>query len=149
MRHRLSQLVFVVLVIGSGVAIGYLTPPGEWYAGLKKPAFNPPGWVFGSVWTALYAMIGVAGWRVWRRGLAVPFRTWIAQLALNFLWSPVFFGAHRIGLALAVVVLLLASCVAFIATAWSRDRLAALLFVPYAAWVAFAVLLNASILALN
>ena len=149
MRHMLSLLGFVLLVAGGGVAIGYLTPPGAWYAGLVKPPFNPPGWVFGPVWTALYLMIAVAGWRVWRRGLAVPLRIWIAQLALNFLWSPVFFAAHRIALALAIVTLLLVACVAFIAAAWRPDRTAALLFLPYAAWVAFAVLLNASILALN
>jgi tryptophan-rich sensory protein len=71
------------------------------------------------------------------------------QLALNFLWSPVFFAAHRVGLALGVVVLLLAAVIGVLATAWRLDRLAAWLFVPYAAWVAFAVLLNAAILALN
>src|SRR5690606_36058392 len=117
---------------------------------LSKPAFNPPAWVFAPVWTVLYAMIGVAGWRVWRRDRrGGPMMLWWAQLALNFLWSPVFFAAHRIGLALAVIVMLLAVILGFIATAWRQDRIAAWLFVPYAAWVAFATALNAAILALN
>ena len=74
---------------------------------------------------------------------------WFVQLALNFLWSPVFFGAHRPGAALAVVAALLAAILAFIAMRWRRDRVAALLFAPYAAWVAFATLLNGAIWVLN
>ena len=74
---------------------------------------------------------------------------WFIQLGLNFIWSPVFFGAHRIGLALAIIVALLAAILSFIATAWSRDHLASWLFVPYAAWVAFATLLNAALWHLN
>lgn len=150
MTQRLPLILFLVLSIGGGLAIGILTPPGSWYAQLSKPAFNPPAWVFAPVWTVLYAMIGVAGWRVWRRDrCGGPMMLWWAQLALNFLWSPVFFAAHRIGLALAVIVMLLAVILGFIATAWRQDRIAAWLFVPYAAWVAFATALNAAILALN
>jgi benzodiazapine receptor len=76
-------------------------------------------------------------------------KLWWLQLALNFLWSPVFFGAEQVGLALAVILALLLTILAFIAMAWSRDRAAAALFVPYALWVAFASLLNASIWMLN
>ena len=76
-------------------------------------------------------------------------RLWWAQLALNFLWSPVFFGAHQLGLALVVILLMLTAILAFIAAAWRLDRGAAWLFVPYAAWVAFASLLNGSIWMLN
>jgi tryptophan-rich sensory protein len=76
-------------------------------------------------------------------------RLWWGQLALNFLWSPVFFAAHQIGIALVIILLLLAAIFAFIATAWRLDRVAAWLFVPYAAWVAFASFLNASFFALN
>jgi tryptophan-rich sensory protein len=98
----------------------------------------------------LYVLIAVAGWRVWQRdGGGWPMRLWWAQLVLNFLWSPVFFAAHRIGLALVVILLLLAAILAFIATAWRQDRVAAWLFAPYAAWVAFASVLNASIFTLN
>lgn len=150
MTHRLSLLFFLVLVVGGGIAIGYLTPPGEWYAQLTKPAFTPPGWIFGPVWTALYILIAVAGWRVWLSvGGGRPMKLWWTQLVLNFLWSPVFFSAHQIGLSVAVVLLLLAAILGFIAVSWRRDRIAAWLFVPYAAWVAFATLLNISLLILN
>ena len=98
----------------------------------------------------LYILIAVAGWLVWHRERhAVAMQLWWAQLALNFLWTPVFFAAHQIGLALVVILLLLAAILGFIATTWRLDRVAAWLFVPYAAWVAFASVLNGSIWALN
>jgi benzodiazapine receptor len=150
MNHRLALILFLAFVVGGCLAIGYLTAPGEWYARLVKPAFTPPGWIFGPVWTVLYVMIAVAGWRVWRRDRGGgPMRFWWTQLVLNFLWPPVFFSAHQIGLALAVILLLLAAILAFIAASWRQDRMAAWLFAPYAAWVAFASVLNASILVLN
>lgn len=152
-QHRgagVPLVLFLLLVVGGGLVIGYLTAPDEWYAQLDKPLFNPPGWLFGPVWTALYVLIAVAGWRIWRRGAGGwPMKLWWAQLALNFLWSPVFFAAHRIGLAFGVIVVLLAVIVAFIVAARPHDRAAAWLFVPYAAWVAFATVLNASIFVLN
>jgi len=149
-NHRLTPILFLLLVVGGGLAIGYLTMPGAWYAQLAKPAFTPPGWIFGPVWTTLYVMIAVAGWRVWRRDRGGrPVKLWWAQMALNFLWTPIYFGAHQIGLALAVILLLLAAILAFIVLSWRQDRAAAWLFVPYAAWVAFASLLNGSIWMLN
>ena len=141
---------FLILVIGGGLTIGYVTAPGAWYAGLIKPSFNPPGWIFGPIWTALYVLIAVAGWRIFerhRRGW--PMRLWWAQLALNFLWSPTFFAAHWIGLALVVILLLLGAILGFIGMAWRQDRVAASLFAPYAAWVALASVLNGSIWLLN
>ena len=137
-------------MVGGGLAIGFLTAPGEWYAALAKPVFNPPNWLFAPVWTILYVLIAIASWRVWQRGRSGwPMRLWWAQLALNFLWSPIFFAAHQVGAALVIILLLLAAILAFIATAWRLDRPAAWMFFPYAAWVAFASALNASILALN
>jgi benzodiazapine receptor len=148
--HHLALILFLLLVVGGGIAIGYLTAPGDWYAGLAKPSFNPPNWVFGPTWTILYVLIAVAGWRVWRKESGGwTMRLWWMQLALNFLWTPVFFGAHRIGLALVVILLLLSVIVAFIASSWHRHRPSAWLFMPYAAWVGFASLLNAAIFALN
>ena len=97
----------------------------------------------------LYVFIAVAGWRIFERDRSGPMKLWWAQLGLNFLWTPVFFGAHQIGLALILILLLLATIVAFITTTWHRDRMAAGLFIPYAAWVAFASVLNASLWALN
>ncbi len=150
MDRRLSLFLFLALVVGGGLSIGALTSPGEWYAALNKPAFNPPGWLFGPVWTALYVLIAIAGWRTWRsdpRGRAM--RRWWAQLVLNFAWTPIFFAAHRLGLALVVALLLLAVVLAFIGACWRQDRPSAWLFVPYAAWAAFASLLTASIYLAN
>lgn len=150
MGSRISLFLFVLLVVGGGLVIGAFNVPGGWYASLEKPPFNPPGWVFAPVWTALYVLIGIAGWRIWRRDRSGwPMRLWWTQLVLNFAWSPVFFTLHQIGAALAIVLALFAAIVAFIVTAWKLDRTAAWLFIPYAAWVAFASLLNGSILALN
>ena len=150
MNRWLSLVGFSVLVIGGGLAIGYLTAPGKWYAGLAKPSVNPPGWIFGPVWTALYMLIAVAGWRSFVRDRqGWPMRLWSTQLALNFLWTPVFFAAHRIGPALLVILLLLVAIFAFIAASWRQDRVAAWLFAPYAAWVTFASVLDAAIFAMN
>lgn len=150
MKDRVSLVLFVVFVVAGGTAIGFLTAPGEWYASLDKPPFNPPNWIFGPVWTVLYILIGVAGWRIWRiQADSAAMVTWWVQLALNYLWSPIFFAAQNVALALIVIVAMLGAICAFIALARRLDRLAALLFVPYAAWVAFATLLNASILWLN
>ncbi|MBM3509383.1 MAG: tryptophan-rich sensory protein [Alphaproteobacteria bacterium] len=137
-NHRLALVLFLVLVAGGGLAIGYLTMPGAWYAQLAKPAFTPPGWIFAPVWTVLYIMITVAGWCAWRRDRrGRPVTAWWTQFVLNFLWPPVFFSAHQIGLALAIILLLLAAILAFIVLSWREDHAAVGLFVPYAAWVAF------------
>jgi tryptophan-rich sensory protein len=150
MSRPLALAVFLSLVLGGGLVTGFLTAPGEWYADLTKPSFSPPNSLFAPVWTVLYVLIAVAGWRTFERnGAGFPMRLWWAQLALNFLWSPVFFSAHRIGLALLIVVLLLTAILAFIAASWRQDRLAAWLFVPYAVWVAFASVLNGAIWQLN
>lgn len=145
-----SLLGFLILTVGGGLAIGLFTLPGEWYASLVKPSFNPPNWIFGPVWTALYVMIAIAGWRMYERdpsGLAMKF--WWMALALNFIWSPIFFGAQQLGIALVIIIALLAAILAFIVTSRSADRPASLLFIPYAAWVGFATLLNGSLFMLN
>ncbi len=150
MRNGLSLAAFLALMLGGGTAIGFLTLPGEWYAGLEKPGFNPPNWIFAPVWTTLYVLIAVAGWRIWVKARSsAAMLLWWAQLALNFAWSPVFFGAHQIGAALAIIVALFAAILLFIANAWRHDRAAALLFAPYALWVGFASVLNGAIFALN
>ncbi|MBR0882016.1 benzodiazapine receptor [Bradyrhizobium japonicum] len=146
----LQLLVFVVGVVGIGWLIGATNLPGEWYAALAKPGFVPPNWAFPVAWTILYVMIAVAGWRTFRRepsGRAM--QVWAAQLALNFVWSPVMFTMHQIGAALVILICLFVAIVTYISLETSRDRLAAALFVPYAAWVAFAGLLNAAIWRLN
>ncbi|ESZ39421.1 MULTISPECIES: TspO/MBR family protein [unclassified Mesorhizobium] len=150
MQRYVSLLLFLLLVLGGGLLIGYATLPGEWYASLAKPPFNPPNWVFAPAWTLLYVLIAVAGWRTWERERAgAAMKIWALQLVLNFAWSPTFFGAKQMGPALVVILALLASIALFIATVWNRDRVSGWLFAPYAAWVAFATLLNASLLLLN
>jgi len=150
MHRYLALAAFIALALGGGTLIGLSTQPDGWYAALNKPAFNPPNSVFGPVWSVLYVMIGVAGWLVWQRDWrSHMMAAWAAQLALNFMWTPVFFGLHAPAVALAVIVALLIVILAFIARGWRRDRAAALLFVPYAAWVGFATLLNAAIVYLN
>jgi tryptophan-rich sensory protein len=142
--------VFVVAVVGIGWLIGATNLPGAWYAGLAKPGFVPPNWAFPVAWTILYIMIAVAGWRTFRRepsGKAML--VWTAQLALNFVWSPVMFTMHQIGAALVILIGLFVAIVTYISLELWHDRLAAALFVPYAAWVAFAGVLNAAIWRLN
>ncbi len=150
MNRYLALVLFVALVLGGGLTIGAMTAPGDWYVALNKPAFNPPGWIFGPVWTVLYVAIALAGWLVWERradGMAMPL--WWVQLALNFAWSPAFFSAQQIGMALVIILALLLTILSFIVLTWHRVNSAALLFLPYAAWVAFASLLNAAIFILN
>ena len=90
----MCQFLVISRPAPGGLALGTLTVPGGWYAGLAKPSFNPPAWLFGPVWAVLYALIGVAGWRVGHsHRTGWPMTLWWVQLALNFLWTPVFFGA--------------------------------------------------------
>jgi benzodiazapine receptor len=124
-----------------------------WYRDLRKPSFTPPDKVFPVAWTTLYALIAYSGWRVWSaapsRQRDAALRLWISQLAGNAQWSKLFFGQRRPTLALVDVFALEGSIIAYIAAAHKVDRAAAYAFVPYAAWVAFATVLNAEILRLN
>ena len=141
---------FLCLVPAAGLLIGVLNRPGAWYAALNKPSFNPPDAVFAPVWTVLFLLIAVAGYRTYEaepRGAAM--KLWVVQMALNFAWSPIFFSLHRMDVALGVIAAMLVAIVAFIWRQWTTDRLAASLFLPYAAWVAFAMTLNLSLLLLN
>lgn len=144
-------LALAVSVIGGLATASSVT---TWYAGLNKPAFNPPNAVFGPVWTTLYVLMALAAWRVWRAGSGGGPRSpalvlYALQLALNLAWSLIFFGLRQPALALAEIVILLAAIVATIAAFWRVDRPAALMMTPYAAWVAFATVLNWEIWRLN
>lgn len=142
--------LFILIVVGIGFVIGSTNLPGGWYAGLTKPPFNPPNWVFAPVWSVIYLLIALAGARTWERTpRGAGMLLWAVQMLLNFTWSPVFFTWHHTGVALAVIVAMLLSIIGFIVERWQTDRVAAALFVPYLAWVAFATLLNASIFWLN
>lgn len=148
--HRWVSLATFVGLVGLVAAVGAYSGPGEWYARLIKPAWTPASWVFGPVWTVLYLMIAVAGWLCWwapEGGSAI--RAWIAQLVFNAAWSIIFFGFNLIGVALIDIGLLWLSIVAFMISAWEPSRIAALLFVPYLAWVSYAAVLNILLWQLN
>lgn len=154
-RDVLGLVLFValcLLVSALGAAVT-ATSVGSWYQTLEKPLFNPPDWVFAPVWTALYLMMAVAGWRVWRESGPGPRRAALAafgvQLALNLAWSFLFFGFQRIGLALVEIVVLLVAILATAVLFWRVDRWAGALFVPYALWVGYATALNAALWLLN
>ena len=142
-----------LLLCFAAASPGAVFMPGEWFAALKKPAWNPPGWVFGPVWTALYAMMAVAAWLVWRRGgwkeQRKPLLIFLAQLALNAVWTALFFGLHRPGVAFAEIVLLWLAIVATLVAFRPVNRTAAWLLVPYLAWVSFAAVLNGTLWRLN
>ena len=135
-----------VLLCFAASAMGALFMPGEWYASLKKPSWNPPGWIFGPVWTALYTMMAVAAWRVWQRGgfrsQRRPLSLFLVQLAFNALWTPLFFGLHRPDLAFVGIVLLWLAIAGTITAFWPVSRLAAWLLAPYRLWVTVAAALN-------
>jgi translocator protein len=134
-------------------AVGSRFEPGAWYAALNKPPWTPPSWLFGPVWTVLYATMGVAAWLVWERagfrGARVALTLFGAQLVLNAAWSWLFFGLQRPGLAAAEIVVLLAAIVATCVAFWRVRTAAGLLLLPYIGWVGFATALNLAIWWLN
>ncbi len=136
-------LCFGVSTLGGRAAAAAL--PG-WYAALPKPSWTPPGWVFGPAWTLLYPLVAVAGWLAWREGRARfgPL-VYLLQLGLNAAWPWLFFGLRRVDLALACVVALWIAILATVVAFWRVSRTAAMLLLPYLAWVAFAAALNHAI----
>lgn len=148
----LALVGFVGLCLLVGAVGGSMTARAvhHWYQTLHAPPLTPPNWVFAPVWTALYVMIGVAAWLVWRRlGAAPPLRLWGWQLAANALWAPAFFGLHSPATAMGVMVVLLV-LVAMTIRAFRRiHRTATMLMVPYGIWCLFAAYLNAGFLILN
>ena len=155
---RLAAIAFGALSYGAS-ALGALTMRGRgserslWYRSLRKPAFQPPGWVFGPVWTALYGTIAYSGYRIWRAPKS-PARTralalWGTQLALNAAWTPLFFRAHRPRAALADLIALDAAAGAYTAAAAAVDPRAAKVVAPYLAWLGFATTLNGAIVVKN
>lgn len=142
-----------ILLSFSAAALGGFFGAGEWYRSLNKPSWNPPGWIFGPVWTALYAMMGVAAWLIWRRGgwsaRAPALSLFLVQLALNAAWTPLFFGLRAPGLAFAEIVLLWLAILATLVAFWRVQRAGGWLLLPYLAWVSFAAVLNLAIWRLN
>lgn len=151
---KLLLCVLVVELLGNASGLVTFFSVDGWYAALERPAGNPPNWIFGPVWTLLYAMLGVALALLWhaqgparlqRRAL----RYFGLQLGLNLLWTPAFFGLQRIDLALLVIVPLLLLIGLTIRAAHPVSRPAALLLLPYFLWVGYATYLNLGFLLLN
>lgn len=132
---------------------GAVFAPGEWYQRLRKPSWRPPQIAFPIVWTILYAMIAVAGWRVWNEApaeaLPLAMTVYGVQLALNAGWSAIFFGLKRMRLAFVELILLWISIAVMIVVFWPLDVLAAVLLLPYLAWVTAAGALNRAMMRLN
>lgn len=155
MRQFIWLVGFILLCFAAAGIGGAFTSSSVdgWYRTIQKPDWNPPNWVFGPVWTALYLMMAVAAWLVWR---SAPWaRTWGAlslfavQLALNVIWSGVFFGLRSPGLAFGTIVALWLAIAATIVGFWGRSSAAAALMLPYLAWTTFAAALNFAIWRLN
>lgn len=141
----MTFLLFLLATAAAG-ASGVFFQPGSWYDGLSKPGFTPPGWVFPVVWTTLYVLMAWSAARLAAvPGAGLLLALWAAQIALNTLWTPVFFGAHRLGAAMAILALLWLVVAVLIVLAWRVDRLAGALLVPYLAWLSLAGTLNWSI----
>lgn len=162
--NKFFKLVITIGVSLSAGTIGsFFTTPAissGWYAGIVKPALNPPAWVFGPVWTTLFVLMGIAAFLVWssyakvtdgqeKKTIKIALVLFGIQLVLNTLWSIIFFGLHNLGGALVEIVFLWFSILAMIIAFAKISRPAAWLLVPYILWVSFAVYLNYAIWTLN
>lgn len=144
-----------LLLAFAAAAVGALASAnaGDFYRELVRPSWAPPGWLFGPVWSVLYALMGVAAWLVWRArgfgGARNALLLFVVQLAANALWTWLFFAWRQGGLAFAEILLLLALILATVVSFWRVNRLAAVLLLPYLLWVSFASALSLSIWRLN
>lgn len=147
-----ALITFVVLNV-LAASSGAIFQPGDWYDSLAKPWWRPPAWLFGPAWTVLYIMIAVSGWKVWHA--AGPGEAWLpmtvygVQMVLNAVWSGIFFGMRHMKLALLEMAFLWLAILATIIVFWPINQTAALLLVPYLAWVSFAFMLNRAMIQLN
>ena len=145
----MSAIIIAVLVLATASS-GAIFKPGDWYQQLRRPSWTPPNWAFPLVWSILYLAIGVSGWLTWEaQGLGLAMGLWVLQLVFNAAWSWLFFGRRRMDFAFVDVCVLFATIIAYIAAASQVSQTAALLFVPYAVWVATAATLNRSVWRLN
>jgi tryptophan-rich sensory protein len=154
---NIIRLIISILIAQSAGAVGSLFTVRalpEWYASLRKPWFNPPGWIFGPVWGVLYTLMGIALFLIWRTGLKgrqekLAVLIFAVQLALNALWSVIFFGARSIPAAMVEIILLWLAILATIISFAKISRMAAWLLSPYLLWVSFAAVLNFFLLIKN
>ncbi|MFK7942784.1 MAG: TspO/MBR family protein [Paracoccaceae bacterium] len=148
----MDWLVFAICMAACAAAgtSGAAFPPGAWYERLDRPSWTPPNWLFPVAWTTLYVAMSVAAARVaGMEGAGVAMALWALQIALNALWTPIFFGLRRIKEAIPVVLVLWVSVAACMVTFWQLDTIAGALFVPYVAWCTVASALNIAMWRLN
>lgn len=155
-------LISSLVLLGLGTLSGLSSMSGfeEWYSKLNKPSFNPPNWIFGPAWTVLYILMGGSLGIIWqivaigrypiiikfaRRGILI----FLIHFLFNLAWTPIFFGLHKPGLALVVILIILAFIIILIRHFFRLDRLSAFLLIPYLLWVSFATALNIAIVVLN
>ena len=152
-RRHWRALAGWLLICFMAASFGALFMPGAWYASLTKPTWNPPGWIFGPVWTSLYVMMAVAAWLVCKRGCwAVqkrPLGWFLIQLVLNAAWTPLFFGLKKPAVAFGEIILLWLAIAVTLASFLRVSKAAGWLLAPYLAWVSFAALLNFTLWRLN
>ena len=155
-RDIVEAVLSVVVCQVAGLIGAVATYPSipTWYASLEKPAFNPPNWLFGPVWTTLYTLMGIAAFLVWRQGIRkrevkIALGIFIVQLVLNSLWSIVFFGLHSLLGGLVVILPLWVAILLSIVTFYRISKTAGVLLIPYILWVSFATILNFSLWQLN
>jgi benzodiazapine receptor len=154
-RLVVGLLAWVGLCLGAGLIGSVFTARsvGEWYGGISKPPWTPPSWVFGPVWSALYVLMGVAAWLVWRQAgssaRTIALVVFALQLALNAGWSAIFFGLRMPGWAFGEIVVLWAAIVWAAIACWRVTPVAGYLLLPYLAWVSFASALNFAIWRMN
>jgi benzodiazapine receptor len=156
MNNTLKLVICLVFTVGGGLLSGLFTASEiqGWFAGLQKPSWNPPAWLFAPVWTCLYALMGIALYLVWKSNIRSDARTWavvifFAQFALNCSWSYIFFHRHQLGWGFVDIIALWIAILCTIIGFARINRVAPWLLVPYIAWVSFAAMLNYSIWQLN
>lgn len=153
----IGKLVIAIVLCEAVGIIGTLftlTAIPTWYAGLAKPFFSPPNWLFGTVWTTLYLLMGISLFLVWQKGykkkkVTVALKYFFIQLFLNLLWTPLFFGLRNPLLGLCDIILLLIMIISTMKHFYSLSKVAFSLFIPYVLWVSFAMALNFAIFVLN
>ncbi len=150
---RIIGLILSIVICFLPALIGARFGPDEWYLQLRKPVWTPPGYLFGPVWTFLYAAMGVSAWMVWQQhgfGRArFALSLFIAQLVLNGAWTWIFFGLHALGAAFLEITILWLLILATLIAFWRKQKVAAILLIPYLIWVGFASVLTYTIWQLN
>jgi tryptophan-rich sensory protein len=147
-KRHFSLIIWIVALIAIGGVIGSLTKPeiNSWYSTLNRSTLTPPNYVFPLAWTILYGIIGTCGWLIWRKQslpkLSIIKTLYVAQLILNWSWTPLFFGFHLTGLSLVVLIAMDILVCALICLAYPKIRAVSLLMIPYLSWILFATYLN-------